>query len=189
MSDVKARIALGEGAMHSLRKIWKSKFVAKRTKLRLGTSMVFSVALQGAEITAYTKEMRAKIESFHLRVIRRIVGKKKEAGVAQEEKKESTAKLLSKWGELPLWEGRLRTRRLLWLQHQIRQAYKFAEKDNGNKLCDDDARVMEAIELAREEKTLWWTHVAEDLEAIGETWEKFKSDAQRGSARWVSNVV
>nr|KAG5704568.1 hypothetical protein BaRGS_031832 [Batillaria attramentaria] len=70
--DVTARIGKARAAMVMLKKIWASKVVSIRTKLRIFNSNVKSVLLYGCETWRTTKTMQQKIQTFLNTCLRRI---------------------------------------------------------------------------------------------------------------------
>lgn len=71
--DVKARIGKARGAFVMLKKIWSSKEISQRTKLRIFNSNVKSVLLYGCETWRTTETMLGKIQIFVNTCLRRIL--------------------------------------------------------------------------------------------------------------------
>ena len=71
-TDVKARICKARSAFASLNKIWNSRTLSVRTKLRLFNSNVMSVLLYGAETWFLNKTHETKLQVFINKCLRRI---------------------------------------------------------------------------------------------------------------------
>ncbi|KAK7093635.1 hypothetical protein V1264_007344 [Littorina saxatilis] len=71
--DVKAMIGKARGAFVMLKKIWSSKEISQRTKLRIFNSNVKSVLLYGCETWRTTETMLEKIQIFVNTCLRRIL--------------------------------------------------------------------------------------------------------------------
>ena len=72
--DIKVRIQKARQAFTSLKKVWDSKIIKEKLKIRIFNSNVKSVLLYAAETWRMTKESLRKIQSFINKCLRRIVG-------------------------------------------------------------------------------------------------------------------
>ena len=64
-NDVKRRIGLALGAMHTLHPIWRARNISNQTKIALFKSLVLSIVLYAAETWTLKKEI--KVGSSHLK--------------------------------------------------------------------------------------------------------------------------
>eukprot|EP00105_Crassostrea_gigas_P028092 XP_011449634.1 PREDICTED: uncharacterized protein LOC105343837 [Crassostrea gigas] len=71
--DVKSRLAKAYTAFGMLGKVWKSKYITIKTKLRILNSNVKSVLLYGSETWSLTMANRKKLQSFLNRCLRNIL--------------------------------------------------------------------------------------------------------------------
>jgi hypothetical protein len=68
------RIGIASSVMQSLSCIWKSSTLTLRTKIRLYSILVIPVLLYGSETWTMTKADCSKLQAFHMRCQRRIIG-------------------------------------------------------------------------------------------------------------------
>ncbi|XP_063613942.1 uncharacterized protein LOC134787155 [Penaeus indicus] len=71
--EIKRRIAIAKSATVSLTKTWKDKGISLFTKKRLLSTLVFSIAMYGAECWTLKETDRKLIESFELWCFRRVL--------------------------------------------------------------------------------------------------------------------
>ncbi|XP_049714338.1 type 2 lactosamine alpha-2,3-sialyltransferase isoform X2 [Elephas maximus indicus] len=71
--EIKRRIALGKSAAKDLFKVWKSKDVTLKTKVRLTQAMVFAITPYACESWTMNKEDQRGVDTFELRCWRRIL--------------------------------------------------------------------------------------------------------------------
>ena len=71
--DIKTRTAKARTAFSLLNKVWRSREIATKTKLRIFNSNVKSVLMYGAETWRTTKVTDRQIQSFMNRCLRRIL--------------------------------------------------------------------------------------------------------------------
>ena len=72
-SDIRRRLTMGRRAMDNLNKLWKSKDVALKTKVKLAQTLVFPVVTYGGESWTVKKADRRKIDTFELWCWRRLL--------------------------------------------------------------------------------------------------------------------
>jgi hypothetical protein len=73
-SDIDRRIGLATGVACSLIKLWRSKDISSRTKVRLYKSLVLSVLLYNSETWTMREALNRKLLVFEMSVLRRIMG-------------------------------------------------------------------------------------------------------------------
>ena len=73
-AEIMRRIALAAAAMSSLSRVWREKHLRPRTKLRLYESCVLSVLLYCCETWTTLKADAERLQAFHMRCVRRILG-------------------------------------------------------------------------------------------------------------------
>ena len=71
--DIKARLSKAKGAYISLKNIWKTDDISRRTKIRIYNSCVLSVLLYGAEYWKMTEGDICRLSSFHNGCLRKIM--------------------------------------------------------------------------------------------------------------------
>ena len=95
--EVNSRIAKAAAAFRGLNKIWTSKVISMKTKLRLYNSNVLSVLTYGAESWRMTKETERRLDSFENKCLRKIMGIKwTEFKTTEEVRKTSEQEMVSK---------------------------------------------------------------------------------------------
>ena len=73
--EVIRRLGRACGAMNSLDKgVWRSRYLCKRTKLRVFKALVLPVLLYGCETWTLTRSLRSRLNAFGTRSLRRILG-------------------------------------------------------------------------------------------------------------------
>ena len=73
-NDVKRRIGLALGAMHTLHLIWRAWNINNQTKIALYKSLVLSIVLYAAETWTLKKRDQSRLLSFEMSCLRRILG-------------------------------------------------------------------------------------------------------------------
>ncbi|GFR93476.1 endonuclease-reverse transcriptase [Elysia marginata] len=71
--EIVRRLALGRAAMSGLTKIWRSKDIETKTKIRIENALVFAVTMYGCESWTMRHSERKKIDSFELWCWRRLL--------------------------------------------------------------------------------------------------------------------
>ncbi len=71
--EIKRRIAVAKSACIALANIWKNRSIRKYLKLRLLDSLVFSIALYGAECWSMKQSDRKRLDSFYIWCSRRLL--------------------------------------------------------------------------------------------------------------------
>lgn len=72
-AEIQRRLALGRTAMSAMNKIWKSRDISIKTKIRLVTVLVFPVVMYGCESWTINKEEERRIEAFEFWCWRRML--------------------------------------------------------------------------------------------------------------------
>ena len=111
--DTKARIQKARVAFLMLSKIWKSKLIKLKTKMRIFNSSVKSVLLYSSETWRITKHTVNKIQTFVNRCLRRIMNVKWSDKV-------SNNTLWTKTNQLPV-EIEIKRRKWRWIGHTLRK--------------------------------------------------------------------
>ena len=76
-AEVSRRLGLAQGVMGSLDKlVWRSRYLCRRTKVRVFRSLVLSVLLYSSEAWTLTDGLRRRLDSFLTTSLRRILGYK-----------------------------------------------------------------------------------------------------------------
>ena len=111
--DVKRRIQKARQAFIGLRKIWASRSIQEKTKLKIFNSNVKSVLLYGAETWKANKEITMKLQTFCNGCLRRICGIHWPDTI-------SNTRLLERTGQQPM-ERELKNRKWRWIGHTLRR--------------------------------------------------------------------
>ena len=111
--DTKARIQKARVAFLMLSKIWKSKLIKLKTKMKIFNSSVKSVLLYSSETWRMTKHTVNKIQTFANRCLRRIMNVKWSDKV-------SNNTLWTKTNQLPV-EIEIKRRKWRWIGHTLRK--------------------------------------------------------------------
>jgi hypothetical protein len=72
--DMKRRIGLAYDAMQRLKKVWSSKSLRRRTKVKIYETLVLSILLYNTETWTITAEMERRLRSVEMDCLRKIVG-------------------------------------------------------------------------------------------------------------------
>lgn len=73
--EVTRRLGLAYGVMDSLnRSIWRCRYLTRRTKIRLFRALVIPVLLYGCETWTLNSALKARLDSFGTKCLRRIMG-------------------------------------------------------------------------------------------------------------------
>ena len=83
--DVTARIGKAASVFQRLRPIWKAGAISKAVKLRLYTSIVLPTAIYAGETWTKTAKISKKLDVFHHRCLRTIMGVSWKDHVSNEE--------------------------------------------------------------------------------------------------------
>ena len=111
--DVTARIGKARAAFITLRNIWTSRHISRRTKLRIFNSNVKSILLYGCETWRTTKTMQHKVQTFINTCLRRIFNIRWPEKIRNEV-------LWEQAGQQPVDEEILR-RKWGWIGHTLRK--------------------------------------------------------------------
>jgi len=72
--DISGRLSIGRKAYATLNPVWRSRTYSKHTKLRIFKSCVISTLLYGAEMWRVTSTDMERLDVFHRKRLRRILG-------------------------------------------------------------------------------------------------------------------
>ena len=72
--DILRRIGIASSSMNDLNHVWSQKKLSLSTKLRIYATCVLPIALYGAEVWTLLKQDLCRLEAFHMRNQRRILG-------------------------------------------------------------------------------------------------------------------
>jgi hypothetical protein len=72
--EIKKRIATGNRAFFANKKIFQSKLISKKSKIKLYNALIRPVAVYGSECCALTDNIKQKLLVFERRILRRIFG-------------------------------------------------------------------------------------------------------------------
>lgn len=113
--EISARISAASFASERLRRtLWKCRRVSLGRKISLYRCLVLTILLYGAESWALTRAQTQRLETFHMRCLRRILNVKWWQHISNEEVLRRVA--------LPSIAALLRSLRLTWLGHIARMA-------------------------------------------------------------------
>ena len=146
MKDLKNRLSKARGAFIKLRKIWSSKAISRRTKLRLYKTLVVPVLLYGCETWKMNKGDNKAVDVFLNKCLRTIFN-------IQWQDHISTEELLRRANMNPLSEE-VKWRRWKMIGHIPRQD----QNNDGNtaiqkeKEDEEDRRPLGAVHWRRREK-------------------------------------
>jgi hypothetical protein len=112
--EVKVRIGKAANTMRRLQKVWRSKKLSYRTKMKLYNSTVLSALIYGAETWPVTLAMARKIDGFDSGCLMKILQIRRQDKVTNVEVRKRT-------GQLPT-SLLLQKRCLRWFGHIIRQS-------------------------------------------------------------------
>jgi len=74
-AEVARRLGLAHGAMNSLNKaVWRSRYLSRKTKVRIFSSLVMPVLLYSCEAWTLTEGLRRRLNTFVCNSLRRIFG-------------------------------------------------------------------------------------------------------------------
>jgi hypothetical protein len=72
--EIKERIATGNRAFFANKKIFQSKLISKKSKIKLYKSLIRPVVVYGSECWALTDNIKQELLVFERRILRRIFG-------------------------------------------------------------------------------------------------------------------
>lgn len=117
-SDIDRRIAQASKAFGALRKsVFSDKDLLVQTKRKIYQSCVLSVLLYGSECWTLLSHQKRKLESFHHRCLRTILGISKSQ---QWEQRITSQEIRQRWGDTASITQKVAARRLEWLGHLAR---------------------------------------------------------------------
>ena len=111
--DIGARIGKARAAYLTLKNIWRSKEIGRRTKIRIFNSNVKAVLLYGSETWRTTKSSIKRVQAFVNRCLRRILNVYWPRVI-------SNATLLEETGQQSVMVD-IRRRKWRWLGHTLRR--------------------------------------------------------------------
>jgi hypothetical protein len=119
--DINQRISRAAYKFNQLNKIWKQSGISLKTKTRIYRTVVMSTLLYGAEAWTCTGNEYGRLNTFHTKRLRSVMGKckwkKREEGETKQwEKKPRNEDLLNRVGLRPM-ENYVRYHRMRWAGH------------------------------------------------------------------------
>ena len=118
--DITRRKVLSMVSFNKFRSVFNSKSISHATKLKTFRAFIASIFLYNSELWTLTKSLEQKIDAFHRRLLRSILG-------LQWPKKVSNKMLYEKTNEKP-WSVIITKRRLRWTGHLLRLAEETPAK-------------------------------------------------------------
>ena len=119
-ADVGRRIAQASKAFGALRKpVFMDKDLLLTTKRKVYQACILSVLLYGSECWTPLKKQLKKLDSFHNRCVRTILGI---SNKQQWEQRITSMEIRRKWGDLESATIKVKKRRLEWLGHVARMS-------------------------------------------------------------------
>ena len=110
-SEISRRIGQASGTMSKLTKrTWENKYLSENTKMHIYQACVLSTLLYGSETWTTYMRQESRLNSFHLRCLRRILGVKWQDHIT------NSSEILSRAGT-PSLHSLLSQRRLRWFGH------------------------------------------------------------------------
>ena len=166
--DTKARIQKARVAFLMLSKIWKSKLIKLKTKMRIFNSSVKSVLLYSSETWRITKHTVNKIQTFVNRCLRRIMNVKWSDKV-------SNNTLWTKTNQLPV-EIEIKRRKWRWIGHTLRKPTTSITRQalTWN---------PQGKRKRGRPRNTWRRDVESEARKMGYTWQEIATMAQR-RIRW-----
>ena len=162
-ADVKSRIGKAQAAFLALRKVWKTRDISLKTKLKLFNSNVKSVLLYGCETWNASKSCIRKVQVFINQSLRKIL----RIGWMDKIKNEEVWK---RAGQRPV-EEEIGKRRWRWMGHTLRKENNSIPK----KALDWNPQGKRT----RGRPRLTWRRIREgDVERSGKSWKEIKKIAQ-----------
>ena len=156
-SEVARRLASASRAFGALQCVFRQRGLSVATKQQIYSACVLSTLLYGAECWAILRCDEARLDAFHHRCIRSILGVSR---LQQQLQHITNAELRRRWGDPGLVSDTLRKRRLQWLGHVARM---------------DEDRIPKQLLFgwlpqtrpAHGPRLRWKDHVTEDLKKLG----------------------
>ena len=167
-AEIKSRIGKAQAAFISLNRIWKTRDISLRTKLRIFNSNVKSVLLYGCETWNASQTCIKRIQVFLNRCLRKLLRIRWTDRVTNEE-------VLRKTGQIPV-RDEVGRRRWRWIGHTLRKSGSCITK----KVIDWNPQGKRS--RGRPRGT--WRRIKEsDVQKSGKTWNDIKRLAQ-DRERW-----
>ena len=145
--EVVRRIGLASSTFATLGRVWDSKMLSTKLKVKLYSSLVGSILLYNCETWSLKKQDISSINGFHFRCLRRITSQRLDDGSYRV----SREKVFADSESVPI-ATMLRSRRLRWIGHLLR-----------GKQDDPAAKCLREL-VGGSGK--WWGLAAADLRAI-----------------------
>ena len=173
--DMERRVAQASRAFGALRKaVFLDKSLSQKTKRKIYDACVLSVLLYGAECWVLLRKQEKKLNTFHHRCIRSILGI---SNRQQWSERISMAEVRRRWGDEETAADKVKKRRLEWLDHlarmpdhRIPKATLFSWLPEPRPRCGPKKR--------------WRDVMRKDLKDIGVSEEKWFVEALRSRAGW-----
>ena len=173
--DVERRVAQASKAFGALRKpVFLDKNLSLSTKRKVYNACILSVLLYGAESWVLLRKQEKKLNTFHHRCIRSILGI---SNRQQWYERISMAEVRRRWGDEETAADKVKKTRLEWLghlarmpEHRVPKLTLFSWLPEPRPRCGPKRR--------------WRDVVRRDLKDIGVSEEKWFDEAVRSRAGW-----
>ena len=116
-TEIKTRIGIATSAMTKLNKIWRSKDISFKTKLKLYKALIVSILLYGCESWTLTAETTRRVQTFETKCFRRLLNIPWHARKTNEY---VLAKIASLAGPQEPLLATIKRRKLSWFGHVTR---------------------------------------------------------------------
>ena len=111
-SDIRARKSKTLDALHTFKYIFNSKKVSNEVKLRMFHAFIGSIFLYNSELWTLTASLEEHINSFHRRLLRKVLGIRWPRKISNES--------LLRITQVEEWSRVIKRRRLNWFGHLLR---------------------------------------------------------------------
>ena len=171
--DVEARIRKAQTAFSMLNTVWRSNLIRRKTKLRIFNSNVKSVLLYGSETWLMTEKLRARLQTFINKCLRKVMRIFWPDWITNKE-------LWSATNQEPI-DQEIRRRKWRWLGHTMR-------KDHSS-ITRQSLRWNPAGRRSRgRPKKTWRRTVEEEMKHEDLSWGQLHTRAQN-RVRWKTTVA
>ena len=167
------KLALGKHRLHMLNTVWRSNLIRRKTKLRIFNSNVKSVLLYGSETWLMTEKLRARLQTFINKCLRKVMRIFWPDWITNKE-------LWSATNQEPI-DQEIRRRKWRWLGHTMR-------KDHSS-ITRQSLRWNPAGRRSRgRPKKTWRRTVEEEMKHEDLSWGQLHTRAQN-RVRWRTTVA
>ena len=162
--EIMIRIGKAGSSFSNIQKILQKGMLGLNNKLKIYQSLVLSILLYGCETWQIYASDQAKLNAFHTRCLRKIIGVTYKDRITNEE--------VFKRTEQKTIDAMIRERRLRWLGH----VWRMNADRTAQKILDWNP--PGGKRGRGRPKLTWKTNVEKDLKATGSSWWQSKDDAQ-----------